>query len=232
MKNCAIILASGTGSRLGLDIPKQFYKINDKTVLEYSIEAFENHKAISSVIIVSHPDYIDLTKEISFKYSKVRGVIKGGSTRQKSAYNALNALAGKWIDNVLIHDAVRPFINSDIIDNCIKALEKYQAVNVVLPVSDTIIEIDENNLIKKVPDRALIKRCQTPQCFRYAVIKEAHELAQNENYNSATDDCSLVLRYDLTPVYAAEGSEDNIKITYPSDIIIAKEILKRKNKRL
>ncbi len=229
MKNCAIILASGTGTRTGLDIPKQFYKLRGKTLLEYSIEAFENHKAISSIIIVSNPDYTELVKEISFKFLKVRAVINGGKTRQQSAYNGISALRGKWVDNVLIHDASRPFVSSKIIDNCINALEKYPAVNIAVPVSDTIIETDENNMIKNVPLRASIKRCQTPQGFRYSVIKEAHELAQNENYNIATDDCSLVLRYDLAPVFAAEGDEKNIKITYPSDIILAEQIYSLNN---
>lgn len=230
MKNCAVILASGTGSRIGLDIPKQFYKLNGKTLLEYSIEAFNSHAEISSVVIVSNPDFIDLTQDIALKYQKVRTIVNGGSTRQKSSYNGIKALEGKWVDNVLIHDAVRPFINHKIIDNCIKALKTYRAVNVAVAVSDTIIKTDENNIIKEVPERSLMKRCQTPQCFNYSVIKEAHELAINENYNSATDDCSLVLRYDLAPVYVTEGSEDNIKITYPSDITIAEDILNRINK--
>lgn len=226
MKNCAIILASGTGERLGLDIPKQFYKINNKTLLEYSIEAFEFHNEISSIIVVANPKYIDVTQEIAFKYSKIRNIVKGGTTRQKSAYNGLNALSGKWIDNVLIHDAVRPFVSSNIIDNCISALNQYEAVNVAVPVTDTIIEIDENQILKNVPERKYIRRCQTPQCFRYSVIKEAHELAMNENYNTATDDCTLVMRYDLAPVFVIEGEEKNIKITYPSDLKLAQDILK------
>ena len=228
MKNCAVILASGTGERSGLDIPKQFYKLNAKTLLEYSIEAFNSHEKISSVIIVANPDFLDLTQDIALKYQKVRMIVNGGSTRQKSSYNGIKALEGKWVDNVLIHDAVRPFIGSKIIDNCITALETYQAVTVAVPVSDTIIKIDENNIITEVPKRNLIRRCQTPQCFRYSVIKEAHELARNENYNSATDDCSLVLRYDLASVYATEGSEENIKITYPFDIKLAQDIVKNK----
>lgn len=225
MKNCAIILASGSGSRLGLDIPKQFYKIKGKTLLEYSIEAFENHKKINSIIIVTNTDYMNLVKEISSKYTKITTIVKGGLTRQNSSYNGIMALEYKKITNVLIHDAARPFVDKDIIDRCLNALTKYEAVNVAIPVTDTIIEIDNQNIIKNVPDRNVIKCCQTPQCFKYSVIKEAHELSRNENYTNATDDCSLVLRYDLTPIFVVEGNKRNIKITYPIDIKLAEEFL-------
>ena len=229
MKTYAIILASGSGTRMELDVPKQFYKINNKTLLEYSIEAFENHEKINAIVVVANPEYIELTKQISFKYSKVKAIVKGGSSRQKSSYNGIMALAGKHVFDVLIHDAVRPFVSKDIITRCIDALKTYSAVNVAVPVSDTIIQVDDDNIIKFVPQRKMLKRCQTPQCFRYSVIKEAHELANNENYNEATDDCSLVLRYDLTPVYVTEGSENNIKITYPSDIKFAEKIILKSN---
>lgn len=226
MNSCAVILASGSGSRSGLDIPKQFYKIKEKTVLEYSIEAFERHSGINSILIVSNPDFIDLTEKLSFKYSKTAAVIEGGSYRQNSSYNGIKALENKNIDNVLIHDAARPFVSNDIISRCLSALETCSAVNTAVPSADTIIQIDENNIITNVPDRKMLRRCQTPQCFRYSLIKKAHELAFKEGYNAASDDCSLILKYNLAPVYVIEGAEENIKITYPMDIKRAEEMLK------
>lgn len=225
MKNYAIILASGSGSRAGLDIPKQFYKLNGKTILEYAVQAYDSHCSIDSVIVVSNPDFADLTKEIINKsgFKKVIKVVNGGLTRQESSCCGVFAVEEEN-SNVLIHDAVRPFVTPKIISDCIDALGKYNAVNTAVECSDTIIEIDENNFIKNVPIRSQLKRCQTPQCFKTHIIKTAHNLAKNENYNSATDDCSLILKYKLSKIFVVNGSENNIKITYPSDLKEAEHI--------
>jgi 2-C-methyl-D-erythritol 4-phosphate cytidylyltransferase len=225
MKNVAIILASGSGSRFNNEIPKQFYKINNKTVLEYSIEAFQSNLSINEIIIVTNPDFIEETKNITNKYTKVIKVISGGETRQISSYNGVFAVDDDN-SNVLIHDAARPFINQNIIDECINALCNYKAVNVAVESSDTIIEVDEDNFIKSVPERKSLRRCQTPQCFNTNVIKTAHKLALNDNFNSATDDCSLILKYNICPIKVVSGDINNIKITYPSDLVIAEKILK------
>ncbi len=229
MKYYAIILASGTGSRIGLDIPKQFYKLKNKTILEYSIEIFENHPNIDNIIVVSNPNFIDLTKEIIEKndYKKVKKLLPGGSTRQKSSYIGVSSINDADA-KVLIHDAVRPFVSKQIIDDCILALDKYNAVNVAIESSDTILEVDENNFIKSIPNRKSLMRCQTPQCFNLATIKQAHELANNDPNYTATDDCGLVLRYKLDKIFIVKGDEKNIKITYPSDLIIAENILEKK----
>ncbi len=128
--------------------------------------------------------------------------------------------------NVLIHDAVRPFLTKRIITDCIYALKEYKAVNVAIESSDTIICVDDNNIIKSVPDRKYLMRCQTPQCFDLKTIKKAHYIAVKDNFNSATDDCSLVLRYNLAPVCVVKGSEKNIKITYHDDIAFAELFIK------
>lgn len=229
MKNIAIILASGTGSRSGLNIPKQFYKIKEKSLLEYSIEAFETNKNINEIIVVSNPNFIDLTNELSKKYSKVVNVISGGETRQQSSYNGVMSIIDGEV-NVLIHDAVRPFVTQKIINECIEALSKYNAINVAIESSDTILEIDENNFIKSIPNRKNIRRVQTPQCFKLDLIKNAHNLAVNDKDFQPTDDCGLVLRYNLAPIYIVKGDETNIKITYPSDLEIAEKILENKNR--
>ncbi len=232
MKYYAIILASGTGTRSGLNIPKQFYKIKNKTLLEYSIEAFENNSKIDSIIVVSNPDFMDLTKEILNKnnYKKAKKLVAGGKTRQESSYNGIFAIE-ETKAKVLIHDAVRPFISDEIINSCIYALDKYDAVNVAIECSDTIIEVDDKNCIKNVPNRKTLRRCQTPQCFDLSLIKKAHNLAKEDKTFTATDDCSLILHNNLADIYVVEGSVNNIKITYPSDLKIAQEfIFSKKNK--
>ena len=227
MKNITIILASGNGSRFGQNIPKQFYKIDGKTVLEYSIEAFQNHDKIDEIIIVSNPDFVEETTKLSKKYSKVTKIVTGGETRQQSSYNGVYSIDDEKA-NVLIHDAARPFVSKIIIDNCIAALHRYKAVNVAIESSDTIVEVNENNLIKNIPVRKTLRRCQTPQCFDLNTIKLAHKLAKEDITNTATDDCSLVLRYKITDVYVVEGSSENIKVTYPEDIKLAHNLLRKK----
>ena len=228
MKNITIILASGTGSRSGLNIPKQFYKIKEKTLLEYSIEAFQNNTNIDEIIIVSNPNFIELTKELANKYSKVVKIISGGETRQQSSYNGVMSITDTEA-NILIHDAVRPFVTQTIINECIITLSQYNAINVAIESSDTILEIDENNFIKSVPNRKNLRRVQTPQCFKLDLIKNAHNLALNDKDFQPTDDCGLVLRYNLAPIFIVNGDETNIKITYPTDLEIAEKILENKN---
>lgn len=218
MKHIAIILASGTGSRFSNDIPKQFYKINGKTVLEITVEAFQNHSLIDEIIIVANPDFIEETKSLTKNFSKVKKVVKGGETRQKSSYNGVFAV-DETNCNVLIHDCARPFVSKGIIDNCISALKSYKAVNVAIESSDTIVVVDENNIIKAVPERKTLRRCQTPQCFDIELIKKAHTLAKKEPSFTATDDCSLILKYNLADIYVVNGDTSNIKITYRQDVV-------------
>lgn len=226
MKTIAIILASGSGTRIGLDIPKQFYKIKNKTLLEYSIEAFEFHNKIDEIIIVSHPDYITDVKKIitTNSYTKISKIIAGGNTRQESSNNGVSAIE-KIEAKVLIHDAVRPFVTKKIIDECITSLDKYQAVNVAIETSDTIIEINEDYYINNIPQRKFLKRVQTPQGFHIKIIKEAHELAKKNKNISFTDDCGLVHEFNLAKIKVIDGDEKNIKITYPNDLKLAENII-------
>ena len=226
MKTIAIILASGIGARLGLDIPKQFYEIRGKSVLERSILAFHSNENIDEIIIVSHSDYIFKVEEIvkNGNYKKVSKIISGGKTRQESSFNGINSIADENA-KVLIHDSVRPFVSRRIIDDCINALDNYNAINVAIESSDTIIEIDEENCVKSIPQRKFLRRVQTPQGFDLKTIKQAHELALQKNDLSFTDDCGLVKMFNLGKVKVIEGDENNIKITYPSDIKLAENII-------
>lgn len=226
MKNFAIILASGIGARLGLDIPKQFYKIKGKSVLEYSILAFHNNSQIDEIIIVSHPNYISNVKEIVEKgdYKKVTKIVSGGKTRQESSYNGIFSIE-ETNANILIHDSVRPFVSNRIINDCINALNEYNAINVAIDSSDTIIEVDEDNCIKNIPQRKALKRVQTPQGFKLEIIKKAHELAKKNENLTFTDDCGIVQEFKLAKIKVIEGDENNIKITYPTDIKLAENII-------
>lgn len=224
MKNIALILASGTGARCNLGFPKQFAKINNKTILEYSIEAFEFHNEIHEIFLVTSEENIDTVKELSQKYKKVIKVIKGGDTRKDSSYNGISAI-NETEANILIHDGVRPLISKEIISNCIKELESKQAVCTAIDSTDTIFQIDEKNIITAIPKRKTLKRAQTPQCFKLSLIKKAHELANNDPNCIVTDDCGLIQHYNLANIYITQGDENNIKITYKEDLDFVKKIL-------
>lgn len=225
MKTYAIILASGKGTRYESDIPKQFVKIGNKTILERSIEAFENNSKIDNIILVITPEYKSLATEIIDKnnYKKLYKIVDGGELRKDSSYNGVFSIVEDEA-NVLIHDCARPFVSQRIINESIDALTQYDAVNVGIPCTDTIIYV-ENNIIKEVPNRDNLLNVQTPQSFKLSVIKKAHSLALNETL--FTDDCSLVLKYNLAEVFVIKGDTNNIKITYPQDYYLAEQICKQ-----
>lgn len=224
MKNVALILASGTGERFGLNIPKQFFEINGKTVLEYTLEAFEKNENIEEIILVTNPAFRYLTEDILKKnnYKKIKTLLNGGKTRVESSYIGTKEI--KDGVNVLIHDAVRPFVSQEIIDNNIQALKKHNAVGTAIPSFDTIIEVDVDGFEVNVPDRKFLRRIQTPQSFRSELIKKAHKLALGDDSASFTDDCGLILKYNLDKIFIVNGDEKNIKITTRGDLNIIKNI--------
>ena len=224
MKTYAIILASGKGERTGLDIPKQFVKIAGKTVLEHTINTFDKHTGIDEIIIVSNPDYISLTEDIIKRndYKKVKKILAGGKTRRESSYIGVSSIEEEN-GKVLIHDAVRPFLQSKIIDECISALDSYKAVDVAINSADTIVKVDNKNIIEEIPERKYLKRGQTPQAFELQLIRKAHELANNNNI-TVTDDCGLIVKLKLADVYVINGDDFNRKITYPIDVAIADKL--------
>ena len=219
MKNYGIILASGAGTRYGGDVPKQFVEISGRTILERTIDVFERTTCIDSIIVVVTPEYNKLAKEIINRndYKKVEKIINGGKERKDSSYNGVNSITDSEA-NVLIHDCARPFVSSEVLENCVKALEKYDAAGVAIPSVDTIIEV-ENGIIKRVPQRKSLMRVQTPQCFKLSLIKNAHELSKNDS--DFTDDCGLILKHNLADIFVVEGNRENIKITYPEDFTLA-----------
>ena len=220
--NYAIILASGTGSRCNLDIPKQFVKVNGKTILEYTIEAFYKNELTDRIIIVTNKDYVNFCKNL--KYEKIYAVVEGGKRRQDSSRIGVNLIKE---DNakVLIHDGARPYIKNDLINKCYIALDKFNAINTGVETTDTIMEVDENKIIKKIPKRKNLLRCQTPQGFISGLIKKAHKIALEKNLD-VTDDAGLIVNLGLDDVFVVDGDIENIKITYKNDVEKAIEKLK------
>jgi len=231
-KNIAVILASGSSERLSnLNTVKQFVKVAGKTVIEHTLDVFEKNTNIDEIVIVTRDDYKNYCCDLVNKnnYKKVHKILSGGKTRQESSEIAVMAIDAEDNDNILIHDAVRPFISDKIINDCIKALGKYSAIDVAIPSADTIIQVDDNQIIKDIPKRKYLRRGQTPQAFKYSVIKKAHELAKNNPNVQVTDDCGLIKYFNLGEIFVVEGDDYNIKITYPIDIDIADKLFQIRN---
>ena len=228
--NFALILAAGSGSRMGnSDRPKQFLPIYGKPLMVHTIEAFEMHDEIDGVVIVTNESYIDQVKVWCKQYdlSKVKAVVAGGNSRQISVYNGLIALKeiANDSDIVLIHDAARPLISSKIISSNIEACKKYDAVDTVIKATDTIIVSKDNETLYSIPNRSELYQGQTPQSFKLCLILEAHEKAKSNLIPNVTDDCKLVLSLGKE-VHLVEGSVQNFKITTFDDLMILKALLK------
>jgi len=228
MKTYAIILAGGTGHRMGTEMPKQFLPLGDIPVIVRTVRAFISTGKIDHVITVSPEAYMQTLETIlkDYNLTEYTKIVQGGSSRQDSSYNALISQEFNDKDILLIHDAARPFITSRIIIECIAEAEKSGACGVYVPSIDTITEIT-NGCVKNIPERSSLFYTQTPQAFQYSIIRDAHERARRESGKSSTDDVSLVINagYEVRQV---EGDYSNIKITTPSDYEIAQLMIKKK----
>ena len=229
----AILLAGGSGQRFGADRPKQFVRIGDRTVLEHSLAAFEQSPHIDAILIVSHPQHLDEVRELlpSSQHPKLRSVVAGGAERQDSTLNALRALA-QITDSpleqirILIHDAVRPAVSQSIIERVYTALHTHQAANLVVPVTDTLLEVNDNGTTAAMPSRARFRRVQTPQGFHAATLQHAYDVALTDPNFQATDDCGVVFRYlPEVKIALVEGEQRNIKLTYPEDLYVLHHLL-------
>ncbi|WP_249224838.1 bifunctional cytidylyltransferase/SDR family oxidoreductase [Nocardioides alcanivorans] len=225
-RNVAVLLAGGVGSRVGLDIPKQLIKVAGKTILEHTLSVLHSHPQVDEVLILMSPGHLDPVREIVRKggYSKVTGILEGGATRSETSLKALEAI-GDPDALVLLHDAVRPLLSHRIIGECFEALAEHEAVDVAIPSADTIVEVDEHDVIRAIPPRASLRRGQTPQAFRVGTIAKAYERAMADPDFVATDDCSVVLKYlPEVPITVVHGDERNMKVTEPIDVYLADKL--------
>lgn len=232
--NIAIILAAGNSTRMKGKTPKQLLNIDGKPVSVYSIQAFQAHADIDSIIIVTKPDLLETFSKNTKKYhlDKVTAIIAGGISRQSSVFNALTFLDPntKHSDIVLIHDAARPFITTRIIDENIRIAKKASAVETAIPCSDTISVSKNGQFVTSVLERRELFQAQTPQSFLFGLILQAHQKALFENWTNITDDAQLVLRFGHE-VAIAEGNRDNFKITTNEDYEMAKDLICRRNEQ-
>lgn len=222
IRNIAIVLAGGVGSRLGLSTPKQFFKVAGKMVIEHTLDTFERNPHIDEIVVVSNPVYVSDVENIVLRngWKKVKKILKGGKERYDSSLSAIHAYEGGEEVNLVFHDAVRPLVSQRIIDDVCEALKTYEAIDVTVPAVDTIIEA-EGDHIASIPDRSRLQRGQTPQAFRLSVISEAYKRAFKDPDFKVTDDCGVVVKYmPEVPVHLVEGEESNMKLTYKEDTFL------------
>ena len=220
-----VILAGGSGSRIGTDTPKQFIRVSGKPILLYSFETFRKHMPDSTIVVVVSIDHLEEIKDLFSKFHNCL-VVPGGSCRQGSTLQGLKALSKLKPKNVLVHDAARPFLSGQIIFEVLQALEKHEAVDVAIPSVDTII-VQRDGFIQNIPKRNDLMRGQTPQAFRYDVLLRCFDEVGEERLSQYTDECGIYLDCNPTGrVRIVHGHEENIKITNAIDLVLADEMFR------
>ena len=222
----AVVLAGGSGSRFtGSFIPKQFVSLMGKPILAYILETYQNLDLVDDVTLVVNPRYEQLYYDIvdTYRFFKVRRMVKGGATRQASSAAGLEAIEPCEI--VVVQDGVRPFTGPRVIMEAVETARRVGAANVTVRALDTIVE-SRDGLIARIPERANLYSGQSPQAFRYELLVEAHRQATAEGITDATDDAQLVLRMG-GQVGVVEGSYANFKITTYQDFLFATSLVER-----
>lgn len=225
-KTCAILLAAGRGERLTTQIPKPFIILHHHPLIYYSLRVLSESDLIDSILVVVAKDNIAYCqREVIEKYNftKVTEVIVGGEERQDSVYNALKEILPET-EIVLIHDGVRPFVTHHLIEETIRQAKNSGAAIVGVTPTDTIKSVNGGEWIEETWPRNSAVIIQTPQVFKYHLIKDAYDKAYQDNFY-ATDDALLIRRLGGR-VKLVKGEYENIKITFPHDLLLAEAILK------
>jgi ribitol-5-phosphate 2-dehydrogenase (NADP+) / D-ribitol-5-phosphate cytidylyltransferase len=228
LRNVAVVLAGGMGTRVGGAVPKQLITIAGKPIIEHAIAAMQRSPLIDEIVVVMAPGYLEQIQALVADggYDKVSQILPGAATRNGSTAAALAAL-GEQECNVLLHDAARPLVSQEIIAANVAALGHHQAVHTAIASADTVIQVDQDrNRIADVLPRHLLRRGQTPQSFRLSTIRAAYAAAARDPAFTATDDSTVVLRYlPGVEIAVVDGHERNLKVTGPIDVSIAEMLL-------
>ena len=231
-KNIGVILAGGKGLRLGEHLPKQFLKIAGKKVIEHTFDVFQAHPEIDEIAVVISEEYVKTIEDISVNnsYTKLKKILIGGIERYESSLAAINAYENYPDDtNLIFHDSVRPLVSYEIISDCIEALKQYNAVDVAIKTTDTIISVKENT-ISSVPFRDYLYNGQTPQAFKLGTIRKAYTIALTDSNFKTTDDCGVVHNYlPEEDIYIVKGSQQNMKLTYKEDLFLLDKLFQLKS---
>ena len=229
----ALILAGGSGTRLGADIPKQYIEVYGRCVISYCIERLSCHEKIDRIQIVAQAQWHEKIKECLEAYDKngkFRGFSVPGRNRQLSIYNGLSDMK-EYVDNldvVLVHDAARPLLSDRMITNCLEAIRGYDGVVPVLPMKDTVYQSADGKKISALVKRSEIFSGQAPEAFRFGVYYEANRRLLPDTILTINGSTEPAVMAGLDMIMIA-GDEDNFKITTKEDLERFRELIKRRN---
>ena len=230
--NIALIIAGGVGARMNQDIPKQFINVYDKPVIIYTLEAFQKHPNIDAIEVVCLDGWHDILRAYSkqFGITKLESIVGGGSVGQESIRNGLFDIATRHNDPddiVLIHDAIRPMVSSDIISDNIRVCRQYGNAITVIPCTAAMLKTADGLVSDTTIPRDNLKSTQTPQTFYLQEIVEAHKEALKRGITNSIASCTMYIELGK-PVYMSIGSEKNLKLTTSEDIEIFMALLHAK----
>lgn len=231
--NIAVIFAGGTGQRMNTKtLPKQFLELHGKPVLIYTLEQFENHPQIDSIILVCLESWIDYAKKLisKFQINKVSQIVPGGASGQESIFHGIQAAYQKFPQQktiVLIHDGVRPLINQETITRCLKCVHQNGNAITTTPAIETVFVNGEHDQVGKILNRTQCSLARAPQCFYLDEIYKEHIKAKSENQKEFIDSATL-MQYYGHKLYMVDGPVENIKITTPMDFYLFRALLDAK----
>ena len=231
MKNIAMLLAGGSGNRMRQDIPKQFLTVNERSVIIYTLEAFERHPEIDAIAVVCIEGWEQVLWAYArqYKITKLQFVVPGGKNGQESIRNGVMELEKHYEsdDLVLIHDAIRPMVSAEIISDNIRVAREYGNAIAVIPCAEAMLETEDGVVSSGSYPRDRLKRTQTPQAFHIGDICDLHRRALEAGITNSVASCTLKIEMG-EQVYFSSGSEKNIKLTTVEDIEIFKALLAAK----
>lgn len=229
MKNVVVIFAGGTGQRMHTrSCPKQFLELHGKPILVYTLEQFQKHPEIDGIVLVGLEGWLDYCRELAEKYrlSKVGAIVPGGANGQESIFHGLSKAVEMYPGDsvVLIHDGVRPLIDSETISRAIASVRTYGSAVVVAPATETVALRSGDNEVRDIIDRSSCQLAKAPQCFILEDIYSAHLRARAEGRTDFIDSASLMRHYGCR-LFSVQGTSENIKITTPLDFYIFRSIM-------
>jgi 2-C-methyl-D-erythritol 4-phosphate cytidylyltransferase len=231
MANIGLLIAGGSGNRMHQNIPKQFLTVNEKPVIVYTLEAFQNHPEIDAIAVVCIEGWENVLRAyaLQFNITKLRYIVPGGKNGQDSIRNGVFELENHFDpdDIVLIHDAIRPMVSAEIISDCIVKTKQFGNAIAVIPCAEAMLQTEDGTVSTGSYPRDNLKRTQTPQGFHIGQICDLHRKALKRGITNSTASCTLMIEMG-EQVHFSAGSEKNIKLTTVEDIDIFKALLAAK----
>lgn len=225
MKNVAIVLAGGNGSRMKSNVPKQYMEIEGRTVLFYSLKQFQDCSFIDEIILVTRAEDVEACKK-EYALPKVSHIVAGGSERYESVMNGLSHVNENGY--VFIHDGARPCVTNGSLQKLYEDVIKYKAAVLAVKSKDTVRISDDNGNAVMTPARSNVWLIQTPQAFDTALIRQAYsDLKSKGTDKTITDDAMVAEEFTDVKIHLTEGEYTNIKITTPEDLRAVEDFLKK-----